>query len=73
MFGTIGVGVRAFLVGLVIGLLVAPRPGCEARRRLRDRFGQFMDALTEILALPEEPVALPDRGARVGAGAAQGG
>ncbi len=71
MFGIIPFGVRAFFIDLVVGLLVALRPGRETRRLLRDRLVQFMDVPTEVLALPEEPVTLPDRGARVGAGAAQ--
>lgn len=71
MFGTIRFGVRAFFLGVVIGLLVAPRPGRETRRMLKDRLTQLMDALAEILALPEEPVALPERSRRSRATAAQ--
>ena len=69
MFGTIRLGVRAFIVGFVVGLLVAPRAGWQTRRLLRDRYTQFMDALTEVLALAEDPVTPPDRGARAGASA----
>ena len=71
MLGIITFGVRMFFLGFVIGALVAPRSGRDARRILRERFSQFMDALTEILALPEESIALPERGTRAGAGAAQ--
>lgn len=71
VFGTIRFGVRAFFIGVVIGLLVAPRPGRETRRMLQERFAQLMDALTEILALPEEPIALPDRSRRTRSGAPQ--
>lgn len=73
MFGALRFGIRAFFLGLVLGLLIAPRPGSETRRLLRDRFVQFIDALTEILALPEEPIALPERDQRIGVRAAQRG
>jgi hypothetical protein len=54
-------GARAFFVGLVVGVLLAPRPGWETRRMLRDRFMQLMDAIAELLALPQEPISLPER------------
>jgi predicted lipid-binding transport protein (Tim44 family) len=73
MFGALRFGIRAFFLGLVLGLLIAPRPGSETRRLLRDRFVQIIDALTEILALPEEPMALPERGQRIGVRGAQHG
>jgi hypothetical protein len=72
VLGALRFGIRAFFLGLIVGLLIASRPGAETRRLMRDRFAQFMDALAEILALPEEPVVLPERGERIGAGAAQG-
>ena len=59
--GTLRFGIRAFFLGLVLGLLVAPRPGWETRRMLRDRFLAFVDAIAELLALPEEPISLPER------------
>ncbi len=73
MFGTMRFGARAFFLGVAIGLLIAPRPGWETRRLVRRSVGRFLDGLTEFLALPEEPVVLRDREARVGVGAAQGG
>jgi hypothetical protein len=65
--GTLRFGMRAFFVGLVIGLLVAPRPGWQSRRMLRERFLQVMDAIAELLALPQEPISLPDRAGTRGA------
>jgi hypothetical protein len=59
--GTLRFGVRAFFVGLVLGLLVAPRTGAESRRMLRERFVAFMDSIAEFLALPQEPISLPER------------
>jgi hypothetical protein len=59
--GTIRFGIRAFFIGLVLGLLVAPRPGSQSRRMLRERFLQIMDAFAEFLALPQEPISLPER------------
>ena len=54
-------GIRAFFVGLVIGVLFAPRAGAESRRILRDRFVELMDSFAELLALPEKPIPLPER------------
>jgi hypothetical protein len=59
--GTLRFGARAFFVGLVVGLLFAPRPGWQSRRMLRERFLELVDGLAELLALPQEPISLPDR------------
>jgi hypothetical protein len=73
MFGTLNFGIRAFFVGFALGILVAPRPGRETRRLVRRRFDELVDGLMEILALPEEPVMIPDRPRPVRADAAQSG
>jgi hypothetical protein len=59
--GTLRFGIRAFFLGLVVGLLVAPRAGAESRRMLSERFVSFMDGLAELLALPEPPVAVEEK------------
>ncbi len=61
MFATISWVIRAFLVGLAIGLLTAPRAGAETRRLLRGLFVTLVEELAEILVLPSEPIELPDR------------
>ena len=43
-----------FLLGLVLGLLLAPASGRQLRRRLRDRLAAAIDALLR-LAAPREP------------------
>ena len=52
MFGVINAAMRAFVVGLVIGVLFAPRPGLETRRMLNERISAMMNQLLEIAALP---------------------
>lgn len=36
-------GTLGFALGVVVGLLVAPRPGSETRRRLQERTGVLPD------------------------------
>ena len=52
MFGVINAAMRAFVVGVVIGVLFAPRPGLETRRMLNERFSAMINQLLEIAALP---------------------
>ena len=52
MFGVINAALRAFVVGVVVGMLFAPRPGAETRRMLNDRLGKLINELLEIAALP---------------------
>lgn len=59
--GALRFGLRTFFVGLAVGLLVAPRPGAESRRMLREHCVQFMDSIAELLALPQAPVDAPTR------------
>ncbi|OLC58240.1 MAG: hypothetical protein AUH85_01260 [Chloroflexi bacterium 13_1_40CM_4_68_4] len=58
---TLRFGLRAFFIGLVVGLLLAPRPGQESRNMLRGRLLQFVDATAELLALAQEPISPPER------------
>ena len=46
-----------FLLGLVLGLLLAPASGRQLLRRLRDRLAATIDALLR-LAAPREPSAV---------------
>ena len=52
MFGLINATLRAFVVGVVVGALIAPRPGSETRRMLNERFAALVNQLLEIAAMP---------------------
>ena len=52
MFGVINAALRAFVVGAVVGVLFAPRPGVETRRMLNERIATVINQLLEIAALP---------------------
>lgn len=59
MFATLAFGLRLFVLGVLVGVLVAPRAGRETRQLIQDRFIAVMDGLMEILAVPGEPIDLP--------------
>ena len=61
MFGTILWVARAFLLGLAVGVLTAPRAGRDTRRLLRVMLVGILDAFAELFALPSEPIELPER------------
>jgi gas vesicle protein len=52
VFGVINAAIRAFVVGVVVGMLFAPRPGAETRRMLNERIAALINELLEIAALP---------------------
>ena len=52
MFGIVRATLRAFAVGVVIGMLFAPRPGAETRKMLNERIAGWLNQLLEIAALP---------------------
>jgi hypothetical protein len=52
VFGLINAALRAFVVGVVVGMLFAPRPGAETRRMLNERISAMVNQLLEIAALP---------------------
>jgi len=52
VFGVINAALRAFVVGVVVGMLIAPRPGAETRRMLNERISTLINQLLEIAALP---------------------
>jgi hypothetical protein len=58
MFAVIRAAIRAFAVGVAVGILFAPRAGAETRSMLSKRIATFIDQLFEVAALP--PVE-PDR------------
>ena len=63
MFGLINATLRAFVIGVVVGALIAPRPGAETRRMLNERFSALINQLLEIAALPPiEPTQAPTNG-----------
>ncbi len=63
MFGVINAALRAFVVGVVVGMLFAPRPGVETRRMLNEHLAALIDQLLEIAALPPiEPQAAATNG-----------
>ena len=63
MFGVLRATLRAFAVGVVVGMLFAPRPGSETRKMLNERIAGWLNQLLEIAALP--PIQ-PDRAATNG-------
>ena len=63
MFGLVRTTLRAFGVGLVVGVLFAPRAGAETRKMLNERISASLNQLLEIAALP--PIQL-DRAATNG-------
>ena len=52
MFGIINAALRAFAVGVAVGMLFAPRPGAETRRMLNERIAAMINQVLEIAALP---------------------
>ena len=52
MFGVVRASIRAFVIGVVIGTLFAPRAGAETRRMLNERITQAINQLLELAALP---------------------
>ncbi|HKY50569.1 MAG TPA: YtxH domain-containing protein [Candidatus Limnocylindria bacterium] len=63
MFGVINAALRAFVVGVVVGMLFAPRPGVETRRMLNERIASMVNQLLEIAALPPiEPTQVATNG-----------
>jgi hypothetical protein len=49
------IALKYFTVGLLVGLLLAPRAGAETRRLLVERLSQFLGPLTS----PTEPAPPP--------------
>ena len=47
-----------FLLGLLVGLLLAPASGRQMWRRLRDQLAAAIDALLRLAAPRHEPVAV---------------
>jgi gas vesicle protein len=52
VFGVVNAALRAFVVGVVVGVLFAPRPGADTRRMLNERIATMINQLLEIAALP---------------------
>ena len=49
---------RYFLLGLLVGLLLAPASGRQIWRRLRDQLAAAIDMLLRLVAPRHEPVAV---------------
>jgi hypothetical protein len=52
VFALINATLRAFVVGVVVGALIAPRPGSETRRMLSEKLSAMLNQVLEIAALP---------------------
>jgi hypothetical protein len=52
MFGILRVAIRAFAIGVAVGVLFAPRAGSETRKMLNARISAGLDQLFEIAKLP---------------------
>lgn len=63
MFGLVRATLRAFAVGVAVGVLFAPRPGVETRKMLNERLAKSINSLLEIASLP--PIQ-PERAATNG-------
>ena len=55
MFVVIRAAIRAFAVGVVVGVLFAPRAGVLTRKMVSERFASGLNELLEIAALPPIP------------------
>ena len=56
MFGVLRAMLRSFVVGLAVGVLIAPRSGAETRRLLAARAARVLDQIRENAALlPQVP------------------
>jgi hypothetical protein len=58
MFAVFRAAIRAFAVGVVVGVLFAPRAGAQSRKMLSERIAAALDQLLALAALPPVP---PDR------------
>jgi hypothetical protein len=58
MFAVVRAAIRAFAVGVVVGVLFAPRAGALTRKMLSERIAAAFDQLVELGGLPPVP---PDR------------
>ena len=82
MFGLVRAAFRAFVIGVVVGVLFAPRAGSETRQMLNERFTSLVNQLLEIAALPPieparartdgQPERLAPRRARAAEGSSAG-
>jgi hypothetical protein len=52
MFGLFRATLRAFAVGVAIGVLFAPRAGADTRKVLNVRIAAFLNQMLEVAALP---------------------
>ena len=52
MFDVIRAAIRAFAVGVAVGMLFAPRAGVETRTMLSKRLAEGLDQILEVAALP---------------------
>ncbi|MDQ2952552.1 MAG: YtxH domain-containing protein [Chloroflexota bacterium] len=52
MFAVLRATLRAFAVGVVVGMLFAPRPGADTRKMLNERIAGWLNQVLEIAALP---------------------
>jgi len=58
MIAVVRAAIRAFAVGVAVGMLFAPRAGAQTRKMLSERLSAGLSQLLEIAALP--PIQ-PDR------------
>lgn len=53
MFAVMRAAARAFVVGIAVGMLFAPRAGAETRKMLSERLSAALNQALEMAALPE--------------------
>ena len=52
MFAVFRAAVRAFAIGVAVGVLFAPREGAQTRRMLSERLSMALNGMLEFAALP---------------------
>jgi hypothetical protein len=57
MFAVVRAAIRAFAVGVAVGVLFAPRAGVLTRQMLSERIAAAFEQLMQLAALPPVPPA----------------
>jgi hypothetical protein len=60
MFTLVRTALRSFFLGLVVGMLVAPRSGVDTRRLLVEKLEAFVNGVLDVAGLP--PVDIEEDG-----------
>ncbi len=61
MFSRVRIAIRFFFVGLVVGILMAPRSGEQTRQMLRAKADGLLNNILEAASMGAEPEPAPAR------------